>query len=84
MIARYIDEYEEDNGNTVDDWWVFDLQYNYNFSMLGGDATATLGALNLTDEEPPEVTGGTNEFGYDTKTHDPRGRMLYVRFIYSL
>ncbi len=84
LIARYIDEYEEDNGNTVDDWWVFDLQYNYNFSMLGGDATATLGALNLTDEEPPEVTGGTNEFGYDTKTHDPRGRMLYVRFIYSL
>ncbi len=84
FIARYIDEYEEDNGNKVDDWWVFDLQYNYQFDMFGGEATATLGALNLTDEEPPEVTGGTNEFGYDTKTHDPRGRMLYARFIYTL
>ncbi len=84
FIARYIDEYEEDNGNKVDDWWVFDLQYNYQFNAFGGDATATIGALNLTDEEPPEVTGGTNEFGYDTKTHDPRGRMLYARFIYTL
>lgn len=85
LIARYIDSYEEDNGSDVDDWWVFDLQYNYNFSVFDDDsATVTLGALNLTDEEPPFVSGGDNEFGYDTKTHDPRGRMLYARFIYTL
>ncbi|MFT7218415.1 MAG: iron complex outermembrane receptor protein [Candidatus Azotimanducaceae bacterium] len=85
LVARYIDSYEEDGGADVDDWWIFDLQYNYNFSVFEDDsATVTLGALNLTDEEPPFVSGGDNEFGYDTKTHDPRGRMLYARFIYTL
>jgi iron complex outermembrane receptor protein len=64
---------------------VFDAQYNYIFSVFDDDsATITLGALNLTDEEPPFATGGSHEFGYDTETHDPRGRMLYIRFIYTL
>lgn len=85
LIARYIDEYKEDAGTTVDDWWVFDAQYNFNFSVMDDDdATITLGALNITDEEPPSVAGGDNEFGYDTKTHDARGRMLYARFVYTL
>ena len=39
----------------------------------------TFGAINLTDEDPPRVrTSG----GYDSKVHDPRGRMLYVKALF--
>ncbi|MFN3239117.1 MAG: TonB-dependent receptor domain-containing protein [Pseudomonadales bacterium] len=84
LVLRYIDEYEESTGSDVDDWWVADLQYNYDTEVFGGPAQFTIGAQNITDEEPPEVAGGTNEFGYDTKVHDPRGRMLYLRLKYSI
>jgi iron complex outermembrane recepter protein len=36
----------------------------------------SIGALNVFDTAPPNVL--TNA-GYDTKVHDPRGRVLYVR-----
>jgi hypothetical protein len=39
----------------------------------------TFGAVNLTDEDPPRVrTSG----GYDSKVHDPRGRMLYAKALF--
>lgn len=53
--------------------------------VLGdGEAEVTIGALNIFDEDPPEVGGTSNEFGYDTKTHDPRGRLLFARSIYQI
>jgi iron complex outermembrane receptor protein len=83
LILRYIDDYE-DTADTIDDWWVFDVQYSFAMEILADQqATITVGALNLTDEEPPAVSGDTNEFGYDTKVHDPRGRMLYTRLVYN-
>lgn len=85
FVARYIDDYEEDNGAPIDDWWVFDLNATYNLPVGdAGDAQLTVGALNLFDEDPPEATGNVNDFGYDTKTHDPRGRMLFMRVQYGL
>jgi outer membrane receptor protein involved in Fe transport len=36
----------------------------------------SFGAINLLDEDPPYVS--TNG-GYDSKVHDPRGRLLYAR-----
>ena len=83
LILRYIDDYE-DTADTIDDWWVFYVQYSFAMEILADQqATITVGALNLTDEEPPAVSGDTNEFGYDTKVHDPRGRMLYTRLVYN-
>ncbi len=39
----------------------------------------TFGAINLIDEDPPRVrTSG----GYDSKVHDPRGRMLYAKALF--
>ncbi|MEM1231222.1 MAG: TonB-dependent receptor [Pseudomonadota bacterium] len=85
VIVRYIDEYEEDAGGSIDDWTVVDLQYNYTFTVFGdNEATLTVGALNVFDEDPPEVAGNLNEFGYDTKVHDPRGRMWYLRAVYNI
>jgi outer membrane receptor protein involved in Fe transport len=41
----------------------------------------TIGAKNLTNEEPPWVPYITS---YDPVNHDPRGRMWYVRVSASL
>jgi outer membrane receptor protein involved in Fe transport len=86
LIIRYISEYEDSRGD-IDSWIVGDLQYTYTFD-LGSESrvSLTLGALNLTDEDPPDALGqgAGNEYGYDTKVHDPRGRMLYGRFAYQL
>lgn len=84
VLLRFIDEYEDTN-DTVDSWWVLDLQYSYAFQLFQDhEAVITLGALNVTNEGPPEVSGATNEFGYDTKVHDPRGRMIYARLVYNM
>jgi len=84
LVARYIDEYEEDNGAPIDEWWVFDLNLGFAVPVGDGEAQVTVGALNLFDEDPPDATGNVNDFGYDTKTHDPRGRMLMMRVQYGL
>lgn len=57
---RYIDEYENDQSNNgvVDAWEVFDAQYSYTMNGLvgEGDTTFTIGANNLFDDDPPELT----------------------------
>ncbi|MGK0338337.1 MAG: iron complex outermembrane receptor protein [Candidatus Azotimanducaceae bacterium] len=64
-------------GCKIDAWTSLDLQYNYEFPPMGflnEGATLTLGALNVTDEEPPAVN--TNG-GIDTVIHDGRGPVVY-------
>lgn len=85
---RYIDSYEEalrgGATNEIDSWTVADFQYNYTFSVFDeNELTMTLGALNVTDENPP-VTRGGNDYGYDPTVSDPRGRMWYVSLKYLL
>lgn len=57
---RHIDGYRNDQGNNgmVDDWQVFDLQYNVVVPELlgGGDTSFTLGVNNVFDEDPPRLT----------------------------
>ena len=49
------------------------------FFGFGNGTVFTVGAQNLLDEDPPFVFGQANDFGYDTKTHDPRGALVYLR-----
>lgn len=75
VAYRYIDSYEDDQnpGETVDSFGSVDAQVNFNFSE---NYAATIGVTNLNDEQPPQVfTNG----GFDSRTHDPRGRLLYVQ-----
>jgi outer membrane receptor for ferrienterochelin and colicin len=84
---RYIDSYDDDQNvdmttgsfAKVDSFTAFDLQYNFEFSPILGAETGpviTLGAINLFDEEVPGVvTSG----GFDSKVHDPRQRLVYLR-----
>ena len=68
---------------SIDSWTTADIQYTYNlgeFSYMNSGAI-TIGAKNLTNEEPPWVPYITS---YDPVNHDPRGRMWYVRLSASL
>ncbi len=84
LTARYISSYKTNRAsppagysNGIDSYTTWDFQYNYEFSVSEATARITVGVLNLTDEEPPQVWDGVN-FSYDPRQHDARGRMPYV------
>lgn len=81
-FVRYTDSYLDDNsGQNIDSHTTLDLRYTYTLEKVAnGIATLAVGAINITDEEPPTVL---DLLGYDTKVHDPRGRMFYVNLKYS-
>lgn len=76
--VRHIAGYRNDEGagSDVESWTVLDLQGRYTLDLAGAAVTVTAGALNITDESAPFVP---TPLGYDTKVHDPRGRVAYVR-----
>lgn len=76
--ARYISSYDDDEnaGAEIDSWTAYDLQAGWTSNVRGHALTASVGALNLFDEEAPFVN---TPLGYDTKVHDARGRVLYAR-----
>ena len=67
----------------IDSWTTADIQYTYSlneYSFLSSSAIS-VGAKNLTNEEPPWVPYIT---GYDPVNHDPRGRIWYLRVSASM
>ncbi|MGS2719989.1 TonB-dependent receptor plug domain-containing protein [Paraglaciecola aestuariivivens] len=63
----------------IDSHLTWDAQLNIDLGQLFETESAyilSLGGVNLTDEEPPQVF--TNA-GFDSKVHDPRGRQIYAR-----
>jgi outer membrane receptor protein involved in Fe transport len=81
-FVRYIDSYVDDQGGNVgrriDHQFALDAQYLLKLAAERAP-TLTFGAINLTDEDPPRVrTNG----GYDSKVHDPRGRMYYAKALF--
>ena len=60
-------------------WTTADLQYSYTLPAwkFASDSAITLGIRNLTDEDPPWINDQT---GFDPVTHDPRGRVWYLRY----
>ncbi len=56
-----------------------DAQYTLNLGSVFEDldgSSLQVGAINLFDKRPPQVA--TNG-GFESRTHDPRGRMVYAR-----
>lgn len=81
-FVRYIDSYTDDQGGNafrkIDSQVTVDAQYVLELAAERAP-TLTFGAINLTDEDPPRVrTNG----GYDSKVHDPRGRMYYAKALF--
>ena len=77
MVGRYRDD---QNGNAaIPGQATLDAQYTFRFAPRWGlkeGPAISLGALNLTDRDPPPIN--TNA-GYDSKVFDPRGRVIYLR-----
>ncbi|OUS27220.1 hypothetical protein A9Q99_15660 [Gammaproteobacteria bacterium 45_16_T64] len=72
-----IDENNPSDDSDIDSHLTQDVQYNYSIPINDEfESQVTLGVINLFDQDPPEVS--TN-FGYDSKLHDPRGRLVYGR-----
>jgi len=84
LYLNYIGSYLDDETQAgrdaqpmtrIDDYLTVDAQYNLR-TATDGSVTLSLGAMNLFNARPPYVA--TNG-GYDSKVHDPRGRLLYAR-----
>nr|MBO2512378.1 TonB-dependent receptor [Gammaproteobacteria bacterium] len=84
LFVRHIDSYIDDQValgqgpeafRRIGSHTTTDLRYGYSFRGETGPIVS-VGAINLFDRDPPHVhTNG----GYDSKVHDPRGRVLYAR-----
>lgn len=74
IAYRFVDSFTDDqNDMEIDSFDTIDAQISYTFNE---NINATVGVTNLTDETPPQVfTNG----GFESRTHDPRGRILYVQ-----
>ncbi|MEM8799375.1 MAG: TonB-dependent receptor [Pseudomonadota bacterium] len=84
VFVRRISGFTDDQngGVPVDADTRIDIQYNFDLGSLidlgdNRNAVFSLGAINATGEEPPVVA--TNG-GFESRVHDPRGRLLYARF----
>jgi outer membrane receptor protein involved in Fe transport len=67
----------------VKSWTTADIQYSYTlpaWQFISG-STATIGIRNVNDEKPSWINRDT---GFDTITHDPRGRVWYIRYKLTL
>ena len=79
--VRHVDGYADDeNDAPIDAWTVGDVQASVTLSNGRGFNTLTVGVNNVTNEDPPFVA---TPLGYDTKVHDPRGRIAYARLTAS-
>jgi len=77
--SRYTDSYDDDANDdaSVDHHLTQDIQYRYFLPLIKMiESNVAIGAINLFDNDPPAVE---DNFGYDSKIHDPRGRMVYAR-----
>lgn len=77
-FLRYIDSYEDDQNNVeVESYTTVDLQYSYIFGDPDDKPLrATVGVINAFNKQIPTLS--TNA-GFDTKVHDPRQRMVYMK-----
>ena len=69
---------------TIDSWTTGDLQYNVQlpgFAFQSEGSTLTFGIKNAGNREAPFVN---TDGGFDAFTHDPRGRMWYAKYYWTM
>ncbi|MCH8322725.1 MAG: TonB-dependent receptor [Proteobacteria bacterium] len=80
VFVRFIDSYLDDQNNLpISSHTTVDFQYNFYIGDPGDERAwrFSVGVINIFNNFPPTVL--TNQ-GFDTKIHDPRGRMVYGQF----
>ncbi|MAJ30546.1 MAG: TonB-dependent receptor [Gammaproteobacteria bacterium] len=91
--ARYLDSYENqrplpesatNNGytNNIDSFLVFDVGVTKDISVSGQIIELGLHLINAFDESAPLVYDAP-DFSFDTRLHDPRGRLLNLSIDYE-
>jgi iron complex outermembrane receptor protein len=96
LTAHYIDDYIDDlpqsalRGSfiglapTIDSFTTVDVQYTFDMPEFGIQAegsVVTLGVKNVANKEPPLVN---TDGAFDAFTHDPRGRIYYMRYLLNI
>ncbi|NVJ99887.1 MAG: TonB-dependent receptor [Alphaproteobacteria bacterium] len=81
FYVRHVSGMNDDQnaGSTIGSMTTVDAQYTLSLDDLfeGADGTSIqFGVINAFDKKPPYVS--TNG-GYESRTHDPRGRMVYAK-----
>ena len=92
LNARYISSYENNRTipesaaslgyrSKVDSFLVFDLSFKLPIGVLFNNVSldGKFALINLFDEDPPLLYDAP-DFSFDTRVHDPRGRMLNIQF----
>lgn len=92
LISRYIDGYTNERTipdsaiskgykNNLSHFLVFDLTFRQKFKNLFEDLnlTTSFSLVNLFDEKPPKLYDAP-DFSFDTRVHDPRGRLINIQF----
>ena len=92
LNARHIDGYKNQRPvtglglsygykNTIDSFLVFDLSLKRTFILERGEIDLKLSIINLFDESAPRLYDAP-DFSFDTRVHDPRGRITGINFEY--
>ena len=92
LIARYIDSYKNNRTipesalnigyrSKINSSLMFDLSIKRSFGNYfeNLDLIGSLAFINLLDEKPPLLYDAP-DFSFDTRVHDPRGRMINIQF----
>jgi len=92
LIARFIDSYKNNRAipesalnigyrSKIDSSLMFDLSIKRSFGNYfeNLDLIGSLAFINLLDEKPPLLYDAP-DFSFDTRVHDPRGRMINIQF----
>jgi len=90
--SRYIDGYSNERpinslgtaygyDNSVDSFLTNDLSINKLVRTNKGEIDIKLSVINVFDEEAPRLYDAP-DFSFDTRVHDPRGRIIGISFEY--
>jgi len=93
LTSRYIDGYVNERAitglgitygyeNKIDSFLVHDLSLRKILKVSSGELKLSLALINILDESAPRLYDAP-DFSFDTRVHDPRGRMLGINIEYK-
>ena len=93
LTSRYIDGYINERPitglgitygyeNKIDSFLVHDLSLRKILKVSSGELKLSLALINILDESAPRLYDAP-DFSFDTRVHDPRGRMLGINIEYK-
>jgi len=93
LITRYVDGYTNERPitglgaslgyeNRVDSFLVFDISARKSIDLDEGNINFGIAIINALDESAPRLYDAP-DFSFDTRVHDPRGRLVNLNLEYN-